>query len=169
MTQNTKRCYGKFSTETSRCRNCVYHESCRFYTATGKSVDSLSGLVSFDNTVSEWLADEEHVPGCEEPENAAPQHHVLEELATLLRYLLSMDAYTLGIVADIIAPEDAPERTGSVSVGELARHRNCSRQAMHRKLLASVRRYPELASLFQTTLRKLGNAKSRFRCAGRTA
>ena len=51
-----KECYGSYGID-KKCARCTYRASCELYTATGKGIDSRMGLVSFDNTVEEWLDD----------------------------------------------------------------------------------------------------------------
>ena len=153
-----KKCYGSFSGNRS-CTGCIYRESCSLYTRTGKSVDRTSGLVSFDNSVDQWYpAPEKYIPGCEE----LPDHRTetIRMLSDMLKWIMKLDSYTLGIVAEIIAP--SRPLPGGVTVAHLAEHRSCSRQAMHEKMLYAVARFPELGPLFQTALRRVGNLKSKF-------
>ena len=130
-----KECYGSYGND-KKCARCTYRASCELYTATGKGIDSRMGLVSFDNTVEEWLAaDTSHIPGQEEEQ---PDRR-----------------------SEMIAPENCGK--GGVNVAALARARGCSRQAIHEKMVTAVARHPELASLFQTALRRVGNMRSKFR------
>lgn len=155
-----KECYGKYGSE-KKCPRCVYKASCRLYSSTGGSVDSRSGLVSFDNTVEEWLAaDTSHIPGQEE-EQPDLRNEMISALARLFRWIASLDSYTLGIVTEMVSPEK-PDGDG-VSIAALARRRGCSRQAIHEKMVTAVARHPELASLFQTALRRVGGMRSKFR------
>lgn len=155
-----KECYGSYGID-KKCARCTYRASCELYTATGKGIDSRMGLVSFDNTVEEWLAaDTAHIPGQEE-ELPDRRSEMIEALARLFRWIVSLDSYTLGIVTEMVAPENRGK--GGVSVAALARARGCSRQAIHEKMVAAVARHPELASLFQTALRRVGHMRSKFR------
>lgn len=154
-----KECYGTYTRRRS-CVNCIYKSSCMLYSRTLNKVDRGSGLVSFDNTVDQWYpAPESTIPGYEEPEDKHSE--TVRAVAQMLKWIMSLDSYTLGIVAEIIAPtRPAP---GGVSIAHLAKLRNCSRQAMHEKMLYAVARFPELGALFQTALRRVGNLKSKFR------
>ncbi len=154
-----KDCYGTYSRKRS-CSNCVYKHSCMLYTRTNNAIDRTSGLVSFDNRVDLWYpAPESTIPGYEE--NRDLRSEMIHYISRMLKYLMELDSYTLGIVAEIIAPSQ-PVR-GGVSVAHLAKVRNCTRQAMHEKMLYAVARFPELSTLFQTALRRVGNLKSKFK------
>lgn len=153
-----KECYGHYAGGRS-CARCVYQESCSLYTRTGKSMERNSGLVSFDNTVDCWYpAPEEYIPGFEEQSDQRAE--MVRAVARMLKWIMELDSYTLGIVAEIIAPADPGSK--GVTVAHLAKQRNCSRQAMHDKMLYAVASFPELSSLFQTVLRRVGNLKSKF-------
>jgi hypothetical protein len=153
-----KECYGSYPRGRA-CSGCVYKDSCALYSRTESAMDRRSGLVSFDNTVDRWYpAPPEYVPGHEEEND--PRAEMISMIAKMLKYLMKLDSYTLGIVAEMIAPSSpAP---GGVTVAHLAKLRNCSRQAMHEKMLYAAARFPELGSLFQTALRRVGNLKSKF-------
>ena len=160
ITEN-KTCYGSYRNE-KKCGRCVYRSSCRFYTSTASSVDSRMGLVSFDNSVDEWLAvDTTNIPGMEKP-GPDRRSELISALAVLFRWIMSLDTYTLGIVAEIIAPGNVSSK--GVSIADLAALRGWSRQAIHEKMLLAVAAHPELASLFQTVLRRVGSLRSKFRC-----
>ena len=120
-------------------------------------------MVSLDNTAGEWIpAPGASLPGeCEEV-RLSRRDEMIASLAKMLKWIMSLDSYTLGLVAEIIAPS-AP-CPGGVSIAYLAKKRNCSRQSVHEKMVASVLRFPELSSLFQTALRRVGNLKSKFEC-----
>lgn len=154
-----KECYGSYTRKKS-CGRCIYKASCMLYSRTRNAIDRTSGLVSFDNSVDQWYpAPENTIPGYEETED---QHNeMLRYISRMLKYLMELDSYTLGIVAEIIAPSRPVP--GGVNVAYLAKIRNCSRQAMHEKMLYAVARFPELSSLFQTALRRVGNLKSKFK------
>ena len=157
----TKTCFGRYENER-KCGKCIYKSSCRLYSATASSVDSRMGLVSFDNSVDEWLvSDSVHIPG--EEEEFDQNSEMISSLARMFRWIISLDTHTLGIVAEIVAPRK--NRIGGVSIASLAELRGCSRQAIHGKMLSAVSMHPELASLFQTVLRRVGSLRSKFRCS----
>ena len=139
------------------CRDCDLHDSCLCISNTDGTIDNGLKLVSFEalegwaEPVAESRGDEEDAEPSASPELAA--------LSEFCRYILHLDDYTLGILAEIIAPRTARR---DVCVAELARVHRCSRQAMHRKMLSSVRKHPEIAGVFQVALRKIGRCRSAF-------
>ena len=149
-------CFGRCRGDAD-CRDCDLHDSCACVSATESTIDNRSGLVSFEalegwaEPVTETRDDEE--------EAAPPAPPELAALSEFCRYILNLDDYTLGILAEIIAPETAKR---DLCVAELARMHRCSRQAIHRKMLSSVRRHPEIAGVFQVALRKIGRSRSEF-------
>ena len=172
------RCFAATPMETPECGECEFQAACRYCRATEPAMESRSGMVSFEE-VEAWMveaADFDHIPGCE-AEDSAPKHSrrssaalsplpsELNGLGEMLRFMLSLDDYTLGILAEVIVPDDSRPGAGR-TIADLARLHRCSRQAMHRKALASVRRHPELAGLFQLTLRKIGRGRAALRGTG---
>ena len=152
-------CWGKFD----QCgRLCEFAAACCLCTETESRMDRALGGQEFDS-VAEWapdLADDRHIPGNEPedfPENAVP--HSAGDFAGFLNFLLHLDNYTLGILAEIIAPSSDRKR---FTVAELARIHGISRQGMHRKLLDTARKSPELASLLAMTVRKIRRARQEF-------
>ena len=139
------------------CRDCDLHDSCICISDTESTIDNGFKMVSFE-ALEGWAEpvvenrdeEEEYTP------DAAPE---LTALSEFCRYILHLDDYTLGILAEIIAPRSAKR---DICVAELARVHRCSRQAMHRKMLSSVRKHPEIAGVFQIALRKIGRCRSSF-------
>lgn len=146
----------------SGCRRCEFQESCRFIAADSAG-DGRLRMIDFDR-VEEWesrIADYSGIPGGDEPDD--PENPLLlgvAGLAKFFRFILSLDDYTLGLVEAAIAAKS--ERGDTRSVLELARLRHCSRQAMHRKVIAAMTEHPVLADLLRLTLHKVGNGRSRF-------
>ena len=150
------------------CRDCDLRDSCACISDTEPHIEQHSGMTSVEE-LDGWalqLSTPAELPDGEEDEEdpaaAPPMTAEVSQLSEFCRYLFSLDDYTLGILASIIVPG----RCGSGSrrtVAELARLHGCSRQGMHRKMLSTVRRYPELASLFQVVLRKIGRGRAMFR------
>ena len=166
-------CFAAIPPETQKCGECEFQAACRYCRATEPAMESRSGMVSFEE-VESWMtevADFDHSPGCaaaEPPPNrlrrndsGGPPPPDLNGLGEVLRFMLSLDDYTLGILAEVIVPDDS-RPGGGRTIADLARLHRCSRQAMHRKALASVRRHPELAGLFRLTLRKIGRGRAAF-------
>ena len=84
---------------------------------------------------------------------------LIEMLGTFFRYMLSLDEYTLGLVCNVVEPQD---KDLPVTVKTLSTLRGCSRQAIHRKMLSAIQENPELAVLFAPLLRKISSAKRNF-------
>lgn len=153
-------CWERYDDKSLRCLGCEVSESCALCTVSAKKMDTPLGGQDFDE-VAEWapdLADYDHTPGDEsEPKHDSAATH--SDLAGFLRFLLFLDDYTLGVLAEIIAPS----RDGSrPSVSDLARVRGISRQGMHRKTLDMARKSPELASLLSMTVKKIQKCRREF-------
>ena len=165
-------CWGKYKAESACCVACEYAAACRYCTETEPAMNRPVGGQDYDS-VSEWapdLADYDHTPGCEpeEPEAATAAGYALqcpsggraEELAAFLNFILHLDDYTLGILAELIAPTRSG--IGRYSVAELARLHGISRQGMHRKVLDVARKSPELAGLLAMSVKKIQKARRDF-------
>ena len=153
-------CFGHCRND-SDCRECDFLDSCRCIGDTEPHIEQHSGMVSAEEF--DWSTQLSSAPA-EVPDGdaeAEPDERDLTRLSEFCRFIFSLDDYTLGILAAIIAPGESGARNFTVS--DLARLHGCSRQAMHRKMLASVRRHPELAQLFRVTLRKIGRGRMAFR------
>lgn len=152
MTVADPSCYGKYS-GTPECRKCRYGRSCSYYTDSCAGERRESGrkkCLSYEKICwSEDVADETAVPGM--PDETEDELTLL--LGPFLRYLLNLDRYTLELLKLIMAPSpgEAPAR----SVREIAELRQCSRQAVHRKILKVILEHPELRQLFSLVLKKM--------------
>ena len=140
------------------CRDCDLHDSCVCISNTESTIDSGFKLVSFE-ALEGWAEPVVESRDEEDEDSETPAPPELAALSEFCRYILHLDDYTLGILAEIIAPRTAGR---DVCVAELARVHRCSRQAMHRKMLSSVRKHPEIAGVFQVALRKIGRCRSAF-------
>ena len=152
-------CWKNYREISGECRSCTYAEAYRLCAATEARMRRPLGGQEFDS-VANWaeeLADCDHIPGVEPVPAREP---VLPELAELLRYLLHLDDYTLGVLAELIAPSATTARAATVA--ELARIHGISRQGMHRKMLAIAKESPELAGLLQLTVLKLRKSRREF-------
>lgn len=168
-------CWGKFNADCV----CEYSEACRLFTETEPSMNRPMYGQDYDE-VGEWapdLADYDHTPGSEpeEPEAATtapewqgaaaeyarqcPSGGRTEELAAFLNFILHLDNYTLGILAELIAPSQEAKR---YTVADLARLHGISRQGMHRKVLDVARKSPELRSLLRMSVKKIQKARQEF-------
>ncbi|MBO5667975.1 MAG: hypothetical protein J6S43_02505 [Lentisphaeria bacterium] len=151
-------CYGKFPNGTVPCAKCEFFDSCRYWQATAGSVNSRTHVVSFEaaESIIPDTPDFDHIPGMEE-ENI--QDIIIDRLGKFFRYLLELDEYTLGIVTQIVAPAGSK---APATVRELGALHDCSRQAMHRKMLRIISRHPELSALFQLLMPKLSAGRRVF-------
>ena len=166
MKELYQECFGRCRHDDD-CRECDFFDSCACLSATEDKMEQHFGMVSFE-ALDGWseLAADPVLPAHEtsEEDRSADVPATLPEdlapLAEFCRYIFSLDEYTIGILAEVIMPEDG---ANGRTVAELARLHRCSRQAMHRKMLGSVRRHPELAELFKLALRKIGRGRAYFR------
>ncbi len=158
-------CYGRDPGRRDDCGSCEFHESCRYYAVSAPKMESRLDMISFERIQnwSELAADYQHIPGAEttEPEIAAVVEPEIPGMAQFLRFLLSIDDYTLGLLAELIG--GTPERRRCFSISELAQLHHCTRQAMHRKILRSARSNPELAQLLQLAFCKVRRSRLSFR------
>lgn len=166
MDELYQECFGHCRRDAD-CRDCDLFASCACISDTEESIEQHSGMTSVEE-LDGWalqLSTPPVLPDAED-EPAEEQHEPLTgELARLsefCRFIFTLDDYTIGILATIIAPDG--DAAADCTVAALARLHGCTRQAMHRKMLASVRRHPELASLFRVALRKIGRGRGVFRC-----
>ena len=164
MNKLFEECFGHCRHDAD-CRDCDLRESCVCISDTEPHIEQHSGMTSveeLDGWALQLSIPAELPDGEDEDPAAAPMTADLTQLTEFCRYIFSLDDYTLGILASIIAPAHGGS-DGCRTVAELARLHGCTRQGMHRKMLSSVRRYPELASLFQVVLRKIGRGRAMFR------
>ncbi len=157
-------CFGRCRRDAD-CRECDLLASCVCISDTEARIEQHSGMTSVEE-LDGWalqLSAPAVLPGEDEDDPSEPEVSSgdLSRLSEFCRFIFSLDDYTLGILAAIIVPDDPEARNCTVS--DLARLHGCSRQAMHRKMLASVRRHPELAQLFRVALRKIGRGRVFFR------
>lgn len=147
-------CWGKFHIGCI----CEYSAACQYYTESENMEIRPLGGQDY-NSVEDWapdLADYNHIPGNSEEEQ---EGEIAYDLAGFLNYILHLDDYTLGILAEIIAPTQHGKR---YTVADLARIHGISRQGMHRKMVDIARKSPELSSLLAITLRKIRYARQKF-------
>lgn len=152
-------CYGKYLPGKAQCRRCQWQASCAYYTETAATVESRSHFASFE-AMQDWhtlAADCDHIPGNEPEENPAAE--IVPMLSRFFRYLLELDSYSVGVICEVIMPRSD---NGSCTVSALGKLHGCSRQAMHRKILAIIAAHPELASLLKNTMYKLSESRELF-------
>ncbi|MBE6390331.1 MAG: hypothetical protein E7043_09210 [Lentisphaerae bacterium] len=152
------KCYGKYPNGETPCAKCEFFDSCRYWQATAKSINSRTHVVSFEAAadIIPDTPDYEHIPGMEE---LNVQDMIIDRIGKFFRYLLELDDYTLGIVTQMVSPVDGQR---AQTVRQFSQMHNCSRQAMHRKMLRIISKHPELSGLFQLLMPKLSSGRRMF-------
>lgn len=160
-TDGVQECFGSCRHD-EECRNCELLSSCAYITG-ADDPDKHSGMTSIEE-IEKWSIETAVYDSLHEDEEEEPPEETPFDLGSLMefcRFLFSLDDYTLAILAECLNPR-GDARMADNTVSSLARIHGVSRQAMHRKMLASVRRHPELASVFRLVLRKIGRARIWF-------
>lgn len=161
-----KECFGECKRDVD-CWNCIYMSSCSYTTDTKRIDRQHSGLVSVEE-IEGWVdllpaqepsPDESGEPSAPE-QSDVPSSFDLAPMMEFCHFLFSLDDYTLGILSELMCARDP--RMNKQVVSSLAHIHGCSRQAMHRKMLASVRRHPELAAVFRMVLQKVRRSRQNF-------
>lgn len=167
------KCYGHYGDNKSDCGTCEFLQSCQLYTATEGRMEQISYHQSYEEIEKFALdiADTSNIPGNDDEDfetenyldNSQLETHKIEELITkkfaeFLTFLLNLNDYDLGIIREIIAPSTGHK----LNVAEIARIRNVSRQAMHRKIIDMAKAQPELRELLKCVLMKLRKNKEFF-------
>lgn len=164
MLDDEIKCYGHYS-RAGKCASCEYLASCQMYTQTEGRMEKPLGGQDYDAAApfAEDMADLSNIPGNDtEEETSRREEAFAPDLAAFFSFILHLDNYTLGILAEIISPSKAGTR---LSCAEISRIHGISRQGMHRKLIDTVRKSPELSSLLACVLMKVRKARSDFRAA----
>lgn len=138
------KCYGTAETgKKKECASCKYAESCSIYFKS-PNCDRTSGHVSFEQyNWSEEVSDNDGLFPAEQNQQE-PKYTDVHMLA-MLEFILRIDDYSLAIIKSIISKN-------SLTSSDVAKAFGVSRQAMHRKILDSIRRNPELKAVFMSTL-----------------
>lgn len=145
----------KFGKEPN-CLTCEFAESCKLYSKTQPKMERRSGHVSyealsFSKQVAEIPIEAETIELIEPV--AAPQHEIDEkelkysddDFLKLMMFMLRIDDYSLGVVESVI-------NGNLLTASDAAKAFNVSRQAMHRKIVDSVRKHGELRAIFKINL-----------------
>ncbi len=144
-------CYGNFSASKKCCR-CSFRASCEFYKQTSNE-NFRSKHVNYE--AASFLAEIAFIPD----ETGEDERNMISMLADFFSYLLQLDDYTLGLLLQIVSPQ---QKGSHQTVSSLAKLHHCSRQAMHRKILDVIADRPELIVLFRNVLYKLPAARWLF-------
>ena len=144
-------CYGHFGKVKSKnCADCEFEASCRYYTGLPKDI-SRSGYESMDagNFNADSHSDALHL------EKGLPNTRLtMQDLADFAHFLIELDDITLGMVIEVVR--------GARSISELAKSAGLSRWCVHRRVLTTISRVPELTELFATLMPRLSAARRRF-------
>ena len=146
-------CYGNYK-GGSDCHDCVYSESCQWYSLNPDTTQSRRGgtcSLEASKTAGDCSAT---AFADAQQQGLPPVKLTLRDLATFARYLLLLDDLTLGILQDIFA--------GKITVAEVAEDAGLSRQAVHRKMISDIARRPEISILYMALMPKLKAARRRL-------
>lgn len=145
-------CYGKkeFSNKTEKCPSCEFLKSCIFFCKEDdKKINRGSGHVSLERySYSTEVAD--HPDDSNEPLDDTESHQVTgkyteEDMIRLMEFMLRIDDYSLSLIENVI-------NRNIITASDVARVYKVSRQAIHRKLIDSCRKNPELRTMFRASL-----------------
>ncbi len=161
------KCFGFYQGGSEKCVICEYLTSCQLFTRTEGRMSAPPSGLSFEE-IPEFCEAFAVIPAVPEEQEEGARSVSFEsffpdngqQMGQLLNYLFYLDDYTLGILAEIVAPSKNPSKP--LNVSELARIHGISRQGMHRKLLSIARKSPELASLLKCVLMKVRRSRSDF-------
>ena len=166
------KCYWHYGDNKSDCQTCEFMQSCQLYTVTEGRMEQVSYHQSYEEIEKFALdiADTSNIPGDNEEletesylnysniEANKIEELIAKKFADFLTFLLNLNDYDLGIIREIIAPSTGHK----LNVAEIARIRNVSRQAMHRKIIDMAKAQPELRELLKCVLMKLRKNKEFF-------
>lgn len=122
----------------SGCGGCEFAESCRYCAATGRSVNSRLGHVSYDRY--EYSREANGANEANPPPDPASEVRI-DYVRMVMNFLMSCDRYTLKLLQACLE-EDVS------TLADLGRQVGVSRQAVHRKLVDSCTEHPELREFF---------------------
>jgi len=139
-------CYGNFSAEQEKCRNCNYAAYCRGAVAAeqqggwpSRTVDF--AVVEFSEAVVEAAAPVRKMPDSE-------RRFTRDDLLEVISFMVCMDRETLKML-------DATLADPTISFAELAGQRKVSRQAVQQYIRRKCEEVPELASALHIRQNKL--------------
>lgn len=147
-------CYGKkdLSNKIAECPSCEFLKSCIYYCKEDdKKMNRGSGHVSFENySYSHEIADQPAEIEDEPDENEAPASdrkgkYTDQDMLRLMEFMFRIDDYSLAIIEKVL-------NRNLITASDAARVFKVSRQAIHRKLLDSCRKNPELRNLLHANL-----------------
>ena len=151
------KCYGHYGDKTKHasCTGCEFLESCKYYSGTPEK----AGVLHRERSLEGGSFNKDWHEAMLLAQPGLPDTRIsMRDLAEFARFLLALDDYSLGIVAEVIR--------GSASISELAKCAGTSRQNAHVKVTALISRVPELAKVFAPLMPKLTAARRHFLFGG---
>ncbi len=128
-----------------QCKSCEFYRSCAYCVKNpGSKCETRLGMVSYD----EFSYNSEVATP---PANHEKRHdrtrpvYSLDDMQHLLEFFLRIDDYSLAIVLSVL-------NDNMMNASQAARVFKVSRQAIHRKLVDSCAKHPELAGLLRANL-----------------
>lgn len=161
------KCYGHYKSEKN-CKECEFLQSCQLFSATEGRMEQISFHQSYD-AVEHFaldMADYSTIPQIDESDGEEAQFApsnidtlFSQKLSEFFAFILNLNDYDLGIIREVIAPSSGSK----LNIADIARIRNISRQALHRKVLDLARQKPELRELLKCVLLKLRKNQELFK------
>ena len=144
----TKTCYGHYRAgKESDCRKCTLSKWCK---DAGESELLTDRMSSFDEALQDSelrMMTEEHYSSRQRKLNGEKLEYSRNDLMEVVVYMLNLDKLALDLLAEKIKSPD-------ISLSDIARKRNTSRQAVQQALRRKCRENPELARLLASHERK---------------
>ena len=170
--QDCPTCFGKAKScgLLPACLNCVYNESCQYVVAhpvaSGSKRDKRGHHVSVEQYqyAAEIAAEESPFFDDPDPDDYEKPIYSNADMQHMLEFFLrGVDDYSLAIIECIL-------REKHFMASQVAKAFGVSREAMHRKLIDSCKKYPILSEMLRTTLyrcKRLSDPANRASIAGR--
>ena len=144
----TKKCYGRYrSGKNSDCVQCSLSKWCKNAADTELLTDRMS---SFDEALQDSelrMYTEEHHLQHQRKINGEKLEYSRNDLLEVVVYMLNLDKLALELLAEKVKSPD-------ISLSDIARKRNTSRQAVQQALRRKCRENPEIARLLANHERK---------------
>lgn len=157
MTNDAPVCYGKYP--KCELKHCEFSASCEYYTNTPEEPKRMeSGYHIGFRGDENWLPEPAKVKELDDDE-CCSEPVTRDELVQFFKWLMSLDEYTLGLLQHVYTNESDSKK---MSLMEIARSRGCSRQAIYRKVNASIEEHPELFALAPKLFGHMKKSKTRF-------
>lgn len=127
-------CYSQYHVNKDECRSCELLAYCK------DSTESVPSLIS--NRAKKIPIDELAKPVPLKINNSGSKKlYTQQEMMELIAFLVAMDEKTLSVLSEKI-------QNPAISLADIGRKRNISRQAIHKLIKKRCEQIPELASVF---------------------